>query len=171
MFVRWQSRKRQRPDIGYYEGDVRDEFGPVYNRRGSCLRTRKRADGSIGQDVRWTAVIVESVRVDGKPRSRHVAWLASITESRIDVVHQRRYFWDQVFDRLDHLGNRIPIEDRRRTEAAIALKVPRLSRAEHDASIEDHKRWLASMGLETPEHEQRPYRPPLSEQNYMEAAE
>ena len=137
MYVRWQSRKRQRPDLGPCEGYVYDEAGKeVRNERGSSLRTRRRADGSVGQDVRWTAILVEGERVDGKPRQRHIARLASITESRIEVVHQRRYFWDEVCDRLDQLGNRVSIYDRRHIEAAIALKVPRLSQQEYDASIE-----------------------------------
>jgi hypothetical protein len=108
--------------------ELRDEFGRVRNERGSILHTRRRADGSVGQDARWTAVIVESVRIDGKPRQQHVAWLASITESRIEVDHQRRYYWDAVYERRDQLGNRISIDDRRRIEAAVARKVPRLSR-------------------------------------------
>jgi hypothetical protein len=70
-------------------------------------------------------VLVESARVEGKPRQRHVAWLASITESRIEVVHQRRHFWDGVYERL---ANQLSVEDRRKIEAAIALKVPRLSK-------------------------------------------
>jgi hypothetical protein len=88
------------------------------NAAASCTR----ADGSIGQDVRWTAILV-----DGRPRQKHIARLASITESRIEVVHQRRYFWDDVHDRLDQLGNRISIDDRRRIEAAVALKVGEFS--------------------------------------------
>src|SRR5215471_963005 len=111
MYVRWQSRKRQAPAFGGWSGDVRDKRGKtVYNKRGIPLRTRKRADGSVGQDVRWRAMLVESVRVDGQPRQRHVAWLGSITESQIDIVHQRRYFWDSVLDRLDKLGNRVSPE-------------------------------------------------------------
>ena len=123
------------------------------NKRGSLLHTRRRADGSIGQDVRWTAIVVENKRIDGRPRQQHVASLASITESRMEVVHQRRYFWDEVHDRLDQLGNRISIDDRRRIEAAVALKVPRLSQAEHDASIEH-------VQGNFPDYNHKPYRPP-----------
>ena len=72
MGVRWESRKRQ-PDIGHSESYVRNAAGKEVNKRRSFLRTRKRADGSVGQDVRGTAVIVESVRVYGTPRQRHVA--------------------------------------------------------------------------------------------------
>ena len=67
MFVRWQSRKRQKLDIGPYGGHVRASGKEVRNRRGSFLRTRVRADGSVGQDVRWTAVIVECMRIASRP--------------------------------------------------------------------------------------------------------
>jgi hypothetical protein len=154
MYVRWQSRKRQQPEFGGSAGEVRDKAGRrVWNKRGSLLHTRRRADGSIGQDVRWTAVVVENMRIDGKPRQQHVASLASITESRMEVIHQRRYFWDDVHDRLDQLGNRVSIDDRRCIEAAVALKVPRLSQAEHDASIEHVQGTL-------PDYNDKPYRPP-----------
>lgn len=163
MYVRWQSRKRNRPDIGPYASEVLDDDGyRLQDRRGGLLRTRKRADGTLAQDVRWTAILVESVRVDGEPRQRHIAFLASITDSRIAVDNQRRYFWDHVYDRLDHLGNRIPLEDRKKIEAAIALKVPRLSRAEHAASIT----YVRSCGLFTEERIEeaglaKPYRAPI----------
>ena len=102
MDVRWKGRKRQQPgtDLGH--------------------------DDVLGQDVRWTAVVVESLLVDGNPRQRQVALLGSITESEIEIVHHRRYFWDAVHERLDQLGNRMSIDDRRRIEAAITHKVPRL---------------------------------------------
>jgi hypothetical protein len=153
MYVRWQSRKRQQPDVGPSAGEVRDKAGRyVRNERGSILHTRRRADGSIGQDVRWTAILVEGKRIDGRPCQKHIARLASITESRIEVVHQRRYFWDEVHERLDQLGNRISLYDRRRIEAAIALKVPRLSQAEHDASIEQVQENFS-------DYNHKPYRP------------
>ena len=50
------------------EGYVHDEAGKeVRNERGAALRTRRRADGSVGQDVRWTAILVEGKRIDGRP--------------------------------------------------------------------------------------------------------
>ena len=134
MYVRWQERKRQQPGVDARHGELRDETE-------TFLHTRGRADGSVGQDIRWTAVVVESVRVNGRPREHHVALLASITESRIDVDHQRRYFWDAVYDRLDQLGDRISIDDRRHIEESVARKVPRLSREEHDASIRSTARY------------------------------
>ena len=102
MDVRWKGRKLQQPGNAPRHGEV------------------------LGGDVRWTAVVVESVLVDGNPRQRQVALLASITESGIEIVHHRRYFWDAVHERLDQLGNRLSTDDRRRIEAAITHKVPRL---------------------------------------------
>jgi hypothetical protein len=152
MYVRWQSRKREQPDIGHCGAEIKDARGhPVYNDRGTYLHVR--ADTGT-QDVRWVAVVVESVRVNGKPRQRHVAYLASTTESRIAVDHQRRYFWDEVLDGLDRLGNRMSIEDRKRIETAIALKVPRLTREEHEASV---NKCTENCDLDP----QPPYRPPL----------
>ena len=158
MYVRWQSRKRQQPEFGRWDGEVRNRHGRVRNMRGSILHTRKRADGSVGQDVHWKAVLVEKTRIDGKPRQQHIAMLASITESRIEIDHQRRYFWDAVYERLDQLDNRISIDDRRRIEAAVALKVPRLSREEHEASVKSCEGFFA--GTDTPASMYKPYRLP-----------
>ena len=89
MYVRWQGRKRHSPAFGGWHGVVLDEIGePVRNERRTPLTTRRRADGSVGQDVRWTAVVVESVRINGKPRQRHIAQIASITESANEIVSQ-----------------------------------------------------------------------------------
>ena len=112
----------------------------------------------LGQDVRWTAAVVESVLVDGNPRQRQVALLASITESEIEIVHHRRYFWDAVHERLDQLGNRLSTDDRRRIEAAITHKVPRLSPEEHDASVKEVQKYDLLLGWPAMEH--KPYRAP-----------
>jgi hypothetical protein len=56
-------------------------------------------------------------------------------------------------DGLDRLGNRMSIKDRKRIEVAIALKVPRLTREEHEASVK------AAEALDI--GPQRPYRPPM----------
>ena len=134
MDVRWKGRKLQQPGNAPRHGEV------------------------LGGDVRWTAVVVESVLVDGNPRQRQVALLASITESEIEIVHHRRYFWDAVHERLDQLGNRMSIEDRRRIEAAITHKVPRLSPEEHDASVKEVQKYDLLLGGPAIEH--KPYRTP-----------
>ena len=60
MFVRWTSRARRT-----------SEFGP--NRWGE-------------EDVHHRAILVEAVRIDGKPRQRHVAYLVGFTESRAEPL-------------------------------------------------------------------------------------
>jgi len=134
MDVRWKGRKLQQPGNAPRHGEV------------------------LGQDVRWTAAVVESVLVDGNPRQRQVALLASITESEIEIVHHRRYFWDAVHERLDQLGDRMSIDDRRRIEAAITHKVPRLSPEEHDASVKEVQKYDLLLGWPAMEH--KPYRAP-----------
>ena len=134
MDVRWKGRNLQQPGTDPGHGEM------------------------LGQDVRWTAAVVESVMVSGNPRQRQVALLASITESEIEIVHHRRYFWDAVHERLDQLGNRMSIDDRRRIEAAITYKVPRLSPEEHDASVKEVQKYDLLLGGPAIEH--KPYRTP-----------
>ena len=132
MDVRWKGRKLQQPGNAPRHGEV------------------------LGQDIRWTAVVV--VMDDGNPRQRQVALLASITESEIEIVHHRRYFWDAVHERLDQLGNRMSIDDRRRIEAAITHKVPRLSPEEHDASVNEVQKY--DLLFRGPAIKPKPYRGP-----------
>jgi hypothetical protein len=35
--------------------------------------------------VAWTAIAVENMRVDGKPKQRHIAYLATICESEVSI--------------------------------------------------------------------------------------
>src|SRR5262245_24497883 len=83
MYVRWQSRKRRKPQFG---------------RHGKTIRSARRygeriiASASTGkQDRHWRAILVENVRVDGKPTQRHVAYLAGFTESALAIPAQQ-YF-------------------------------------------------------------------------------
>jgi hypothetical protein len=88
---------------------------------GMFIRWHKRQGKT---DVHWGAVLVEAVRVDGKPRQRHVAYLGGFSERRIDSVDQRRRFWGQVKTRLHALAGRISDEDRNRIIGEIAGIVP-----------------------------------------------
>ena len=47
------------------------------------------------------AVLVESYRVEGKPRLRFVKHLASIRESALDSHLRRGMFWDRVTSKLE----------------------------------------------------------------------
>jgi hypothetical protein len=109
MFIRWQHRKKTRP---------------MFMGRG---RTHD------GGDVRWTAILVESVRVDGKPRQKHIAYLESYFESDIDIVGEHCEFWDKISAHLDRLNNRISAGDRKKIEADIARKIRRPTKRECEA--------------------------------------
>jgi hypothetical protein len=116
MFLRWQSGKRRMPSF--------DGWGK-YVRGGSNEDNSK-------QDVRWAAIVVESVRIAGKPTQRHIAYLGGITDSAIAIVHQRCWFWDEATQRLDRVGDRMSSQDRKRIEAAVAQKVPRPTKAQYE---------------------------------------
>jgi hypothetical protein len=79
MFIRWQSRKRR--------------------------QLQYRSSSDTGDDTHWRAILVESVRIDGKPRLRHVAYICGFTESAATVLGERRELWDRVDARLNRLGN------------------------------------------------------------------
>jgi hypothetical protein len=59
------------------------------------------------------AVLVESVRVNGKPRQKHIAFLGSIASGASDEF-ARNAFWRDVLSKLKRLGNRIGPEDHER---------------------------------------------------------
>ena len=105
MFVRWQSRHPSR-----YHRESRTE-------------------------VRWTAILAESKRVNGTPRQRHIATLGSITLALtprpVGEIHARCAFWETATKRLDQLANQVSVDDRERVEAALAEKVPRPLAAEY----------------------------------------
>src|SRR5262245_62089640 len=128
MYLRWQGRKRQTPCFGSWAGEAQDEHGePLRNRRWNLIRLREASDGTLKQDIHWTAILCENVRINGRPTRRHIACLGSITESGIDIPTQVVWFWGRITEVLGRLGNRISAEDRKRIEAAIAVKVPKVS--------------------------------------------
>ena len=70
------------------------------------------------------AVLVESVRIDGKPKQRHIAYLGSFHNEQ--DAHYRTSWWQDVNVKLDALGNRMMAEDRLSIEAALDKKVPKV---------------------------------------------
>jgi hypothetical protein len=101
MFIRWQSRKR----------------GIYYSYWGR--------DGDPHGDVHWNAVLVESVRVNGKPRQKHIANLCGFTEHQIKHPAQQVYTWEHAIKTLDRLDNRITPEQRRQVETELAERLGR----------------------------------------------
>jgi hypothetical protein len=102
MYVRWQ-----------WVGDRKRQGDRYFCRRGYA-------------DV--YAILVESVRVDGKPRQRHVAYLGSVRFDRdrqqATSPHYRAWWWHDVAAKLAKLGNVIPLDQHPRIEAALAKRVP-----------------------------------------------
>lgn len=95
MYVRWQWRSdRKRKITRHYWKDIADQY----------------------------ASLVESVRVDGKPKQRHIAYLGSV--HRDATVHERSWWWHRMNAKLDRLENRISPDDRKGVEAALARKMP-----------------------------------------------
>jgi hypothetical protein len=98
MHVRWQSRKLNKN-----------------------TRWRKRGD------VHWRAILVENVRVDGKPTQRHIAYLGGITERNIahEKPSHRIYFWSGVEQKLAVLN--FSAKERTAIMQVIAKRVPRVT--------------------------------------------
>jgi hypothetical protein len=94
-----------------------------------------------------SAMLVESKRVNGKPRQRHIGYLGGITVTQIDDLPSRCVFWNAVTAAFDRLGNQVTPIDRQRFEAAIGARVPRPSakdyatveRERHERQAEEEK--------------------------------
>jgi hypothetical protein len=84
--------------------------------------------------TRIKAVLVEAVRIEGKPRQKHVD-IASYEANKLDQISTRSTFWRDAHKRLDRIGNRIMPEDRIRFEAALAQRVPPTTAVE-DAALQ-----------------------------------
>lgn len=143
MFVRWQKRKRISPAFGGFGHQIEDAAA-----RYKFVNTRRATNE---QDVHWAVILVESVRVDGKPRQRHVAYVGGITESAIEIDIQRCHFWDQISARLDALGNQMTTADREKIEAAIAEKVPRPTPDQYKDAARSSARFLGWKWLTEPQ--------------------
>jgi hypothetical protein len=103
MFIRWQHRELIRPQtfagrsdacVGRWEGECID--GRYV---GDVVYTWTDNDGVKRRDVSWNAILVESVRVDGRPRQRHIAYLLSFVESELPNVYRRFYLWHDLAGR------------------------------------------------------------------------
>ena len=107
MFVRWQRRApawwRQEPHT---------------RKHPPAPHTRK------SPPAQWAAILVESVRVEGKPKQRHIAYLAGIKEDRLGELTGRCRFYMDVVATLDRLGNQVSAAERKRVETALMRKVP-----------------------------------------------
>jgi hypothetical protein len=78
-----------------------------------------------GDPVRWVrhkAKLAETVRVNGKPRQKHVALIASYVQGETpeEIEYQRITFWRDARKRLDQLDNLVTPADRIKIEAALS---------------------------------------------------
>ena len=92
MFVRWQEYKSRA--------------------RSRRLRAFRKKHGQ-----RLRAILVETVRIDGKPLQRYLAYLGSVEADRSD----RPRFWHNVTRKLDQC--RLSREERKQITSAIAKKI------------------------------------------------
>jgi hypothetical protein len=69
--------------------------------------------------TRVKAILVETVRIDGKPRQKHVAFIASYEANKLDQISTRSTFWRDARQRLDRISDQItanrPQQGRSRT--------------------------------------------------------
>jgi len=82
--------------------------------------------------ARLAAILVESVRVEGKPKQQHIAYLGGIDESELDRLDVQIWFWEWLTRQLDRLSNRVFADDRTKIEHAVMQKVPCPTRREYD---------------------------------------
>ena len=91
------------------------------------------------------AILVENLRVDGKPTQKHIAYLCGFAKSKAEAsVPQRCMVWHELTQKLDHLGDRITLQDREKIEAAIAKKISRPTAEEW----EENNRRRAELGID-----------------------
>jgi hypothetical protein len=74
----------------------------------------------------FSAVLVRSERVNGKPRQKIVAYLGHIKEKNLDSKAQRLYFWESVDRPLDALV--LSPAERQQIEEEILQRVDRPAR-------------------------------------------
>ena len=113
MYVRWKRRVRaHKPKrVGYWTGDP----APPHLTR--------------------AAQLVESRRVNGQPRQRVLAHLATIDEAMMVSFDARRAFWDVIRDRLDQLRRAGVIDETQQDaiDATLARTVPHPTQEEWNA--------------------------------------
>ena len=90
---------------------------------------RKQRVDKNGYGALLTATLVESRRIDGKPRQRSIAYLGSIREGLIErTLSHHGYFWRDATRRLDQLD--MTRGQRDKIETALASRVRRLTDSE-----------------------------------------
>ncbi len=105
MFVRWKRRESSYKQTSAYGRDMAADRGATIS-----------------------AVLVESIRVEGKPRQKFICHLAKLRERKRDYESTPFIFWRDAIGKLDSL----PLDEdvRKKIEVQLAAKIPRPSDAE-----------------------------------------
>lgn len=83
----------------------------------------------------YTAYLVESKRIDGKPRQRTI-YLASIRDTQIENPHQRLQFWQSVQKKIQALC--LAQEQLHTIKAQLLQRIPDVTKEQIE---EAEKKW------------------------------
>ncbi len=143
MFVRWKRQRRKDQFAGErrFTGEWRDPDPWMVERYPDIDWKPYEVSQQVTREE-WlrSAVLVESVRINGQPRQRTVRYLGSIRECHLDLegqysIFHRGYFWRSVDANLETLD--ISDLERARIVATLEDVVPRPDPGE---SAQAHKR-------------------------------
>lgn len=83
--------------------------------------------GAPDGDVHHAVVLVEAIRIGGVPKQRHIAYLGSLMESEFNHIGALAVFWESIAAKLDALGDRLTMGERRAIARAIGQRIPRVT--------------------------------------------
>jgi transposase len=113
--------------------------------RWQAYRSQARAlivPGAMPVVERLKAVPVESIRVDGKPRQKHIAFVGSIASGDAIGGTAGKRFWRDVISKLKRLGHRVAPEEYECIVAAVAAKVGGRPTEAELKQFEREREWL-----------------------------
>jgi hypothetical protein len=99
------------------------------------------------------AILVEGKRINGKPRQRHVAYLGLVRLKPEYSPHYRAWWWRRMNAKLDRLATVLTPADRTKIDAALAVKVPKVSPEEiiaYDREYTQHMHTTRNVPLDKP---------------------
>ena len=119
MFVRWKRRKK------------------AATKPGRNPRRRSDAGDSL------YCVLIESRRIEGKPRQKVVCYLGSVDEGHLDKTWLRVDFWDAIKPKLDGLD--LTRKERQRIEDSIQQIVTRIPEEQETQFKKERRRYLLEL--------------------------
>ena len=120
MFVRWKRRESSyKPSSEYGRYIAANRGASIY------------------------AVLVESVRVNGKPRQNFVCHLAKVREAELTERYLPFYFWKKVTEKLNSMS--LDESERVKIEQQLAVKIRRPSDAETVEYWQEYEKCFAEL--------------------------